>query len=465
MEEKFIPLRSGEVVELDIHDLGHAGEGIGRLRDMVVFVPGALVGEKVSATIIEVKKSFARARLKEIIKKSNYRVEPACSASKRCGGCHLQHLDYNIHLEHKKAVVSAALNRIGSLKNVTVQEVLGMHNPWNYRNKIHLHLWQEGNEIRLGFFEGGSHEPAVDVGQVSCLLVDNKINEIVSTLGVLINKYKVVPYSWQKGKGFLRNIVVRRGMSTGEVMIVFVTTIDHWTSAKQLVNEIIFRHPEVVSVVRNINNSAGRLVLGRENRIMAGKDHISDVLGGLRFQISASSFSQVNPLQTEVLYKKTLELAGLTGTETVVDAYCGIGTIALLLASRAGHVAGVEMVAEAVEDAKKNAILNNISNSEFIAGKVELILPQMLKRGLQPDVVILDPPRQGCDKQVLETIAGTGVPRVIYVSCDPATLARDLSIMEGYNYRTLEVQPVDMFPWTGHVESIIMMTYSGQKDK
>ncbi|MEW6065083.1 MAG: 23S rRNA (uracil(1939)-C(5))-methyltransferase RlmD [Bacillota bacterium] len=450
-------IKPGQLLELNIHGLGHAGEGVGRHENVAVFVPGALPGEKVLIKITQVKKSFARGQLQEVLEPSTERTAPTCPASDKCGGCQLQHLNYPAQLEHKRSLVATALTRLGGLNDVEVLPTLGMQEPWHYRNKIHLQVIKEGRRVKLGFFAEGSYELAAGLAHQTCLLVDQHINQVTATLEELINKHGIPPYHWQTKSGLLRHIIIRRGFKTGEIMVVLVTSQEKWPAAKQFARAITSSHPEVVSVIQNINTSPERIVLGTESHLLAGRDYIIDILNGLKFKISAASFYQINPLQTEVLYNKVLELADLKGHETVVDAYCGIGAIANFLARHTAQVIGMEVVPQAVEDAKENARINNLFNTKFAVGPVEKLLPQMVAEDLKPDLIVLDPPRKGCDKEVLQAIAEMKVPKIIYVSCDPATLARDLGILDSMGYETKLAQPVDMFPWTAHVECIIQI--------
>lgn len=451
-------VKIGEIVELEIHGLGHSGEGVGRLQNLAIFVPGALAGERIRARLTQVKKSFARAELVEIVHKAPTRVESSCQFAKSCGGCQLQHLNYQHQLEQKRLLVQNALTRLGKLENVLVLPTLGMQNPWHYRNKIHLQVQQVGSRTKLGYYKEGSYQLAAALGEQNCLLVDHDINEVVGTLEKLINDQCISAFDWQKKTGLLRHIMLRRGFKTGEIMVVLVTSSQAWPKAKHFADELVKAHPKVVSVIQNINTNPGHLVLGSKNHLLAGKETILDVLNDLTFKISAASFYQVNPVQTEVLYNKALEFAELKGDEQVVDAYCGIGTIANFLARHAREVIGLEIIPAAVENAKENAALNKIANAKFMAGAVEKLLPQMITLGLKPDIVILDPPRKGCEREVLDAIAQAKVPRVVYVSCDPATLARDLGVMDRLGYKIIAAQPVDMFPWTSHVETVCKLS-------
>lgn len=456
-------LQPGKILRLSIHGLSHAGEGVARTEEMVIFVPGALPGEEIEAQVSQVKKNYARGKVTAILNPSINRVKPICPAYNGCGGCHLQHLDYKEHLRHKTEVVQTALRRIGNIKEAVVHNTIGMGDPWHYRNKVHLQIVRKGQDVKLGFFQEGSHELAYETEENDCLLVDTGINKVIITLSELLNRYNVSVYDWTKKQGLLRNLMIRRGKSSGEIMVVLVTTGDKWAEEAKFVKDLVERHSNIVSVIRNINDDHGRVILGKENRVLAGRDHIVDILGGLKFKVSASSFYQVNPIQTEVLYKKALDYAELKGTEKVVDAYCGIGTIALYFARHVKHVTGIEVIPEAVEDARANAAYNKISNADFLQGQVEKVLPGLLAQDNSPDVLILDPPRQGCDPQVLKSIAEIGIHRVVYVSCDPATLARDLSVLSQLDYRVVEVQPVDMFPWTAHVEVVAQMYFNGER--
>lgn len=450
-------LSIGDKVNIEINGLGHSGEGVGRYQNIAVFVPGALIGERVRVRIKQVKKSFARGELVEILKNSTSRLEPTCKYYQHCGGCQLQHLDYQAQLAHKRTVVESALQKIGGLPDVTVLPTLGMNDPWHYRNKIHLQVKEEKGRIKLGFYAEGSYELVAGLAGQTCLLVQQEINQVIVTLEELINEYKLTPYHWGKKQGLLRHVMIRRGFHTGQCMVVLITSPEKWPTAKSFSQTLIARQPKITSVIRNINNNPGRIVLGRENQVLSGKEYIEDELGALKFNISASSFYQINPLQTEVLYRKAMEYAQLTGKERVIDAYCGIGTIALYLARYAGEVVGMEIVPAAVADAKENACINGLNNVKFLQGAVEKLLPAMAK-DLKPNVVVLDPPRKGCEKEVLTAISLAKVPKVVYVSCDPATLARDLGVLDKLGYQTLQVQPVDMFPWTGHVETVCKLS-------
>ncbi|MFZ5651600.1 MAG: 23S rRNA (uracil(1939)-C(5))-methyltransferase RlmD [Bacillota bacterium] len=461
MAEKVLPVKKGERIDLEITGVTHSGEGVGRYMGAAVFVPGAVPGEKVRAEVAEIKKSFAVARLLEITGPSPARRDPRCVIFNSCGGCRLQHVDYREQLKIKTGLVRDSLQRIGGLGQVTVKETAGMDDPWHYRNKVHYQVAETGGGLALGFYEEGSRRltpfPVAGAGKDrGCLLVDRDLNQAASQVERLINIY-TGPAGGKGTEGrFFRHVVLRKGLFTGEIMAVIVTSGTKWPREGEFVRGLMSVLPGITSLVRNINDGPAGPVLGGENRLLAGREYITDRLDQLEFIISPASFYQVNPLQTRVLYRKALEYAfpGHGRGGPVVDAYSGIGTIALYLAGRAGQVHAVEVVPAAIEDARRNASLNSVKNVRFHKGEAERILPALAAGGLRPDVVVLDPPRRGCGREALEAVSAMGAPRVVYVSCDPGTLARDLGIMSGSGYSVEEVQPVDMFPWTRHVECV-----------
>ena len=447
-----VPVKINDLVELSITDINHQGAGVGRYHDFAVFVPFTCVGEKISASITEIKKSFATAKLIEVLEPSADRINSQCPAFMKCGGCQVQHINYTKQLTLKEKLVRDNINRIGGLNNVIVLPTIGMDNPWHYRNKVHLQVGRKNNRTVLGFFAEGSHMLVEDTSQ--SLINDKRLNEITAVTEELLNKYKLVPYNRRDKTGLLRSVMLRIAKATGQVMLVLVTGSGEWTSQTAFSRELVSLCPDITSIFRNFNTANNSLLFGRSNKLLFGKEIITDYIEGLTFNISAHSFYQVNPEQTAKLYKKTKEYAQLSGEETVIDAYCGIGTIALYLSRNAAKVTGLESLDTAVKDAKKNAILNKLANAEFIYGEVETLLPKLAEQKLTADVVVLDPPRQGCKQIVLETIAEMNIPRIAYVSCNPATLARDLGILTKLGYRAVEVQPVDMFPQTSHTECV-----------
>lgn len=444
-----VPVQKNEYYELEITGLGHEGEGVGKYEGFTVFVPGALPGERIRAKVVKVQKTYAYGRLIDILTETPDRVEPACPIFKRCGGCHLQHMSYEAQLRYKKQTVVDALARIGKLEGVKVLDTIGMENPWEYRNKAQVPLGEIDGRLAVGFYAPRTHEI---IEMEACGIQHAYNDEIVHTTKVILQELGIPRYVEETHSGVVRHIIGRVGVNTGETMVVLVTNGRKIPKVEALVEQLRSRVPHLVSIMQNVNTQQTNVIFGKETITLWGKDSITDTIGDIKFDISARSFFQVNPVQTEVLYGKALEYAKLTGNETVIDAYCGIGTISLFLAQKAKAVYGVEIVPEAIEDAKKNAALNGITNATFEVGEAEVVFPRWYSEGVRADVVVVDPPRKGCDERLLAAIADMQPERVVYVSCNPGTLARDLRYLEDHGYRTVGVQPVDMFPHTFHVE-------------
>ncbi|ACX52403.1 RNA methyltransferase, TrmA family [Ammonifex degensii KC4] len=431
-------MQPGQQIVLEITDLNHAGEGVGRFSGLVVFIPFALPGERVRARVTEMKKSYARARLEEILSPSSGRVLPPCPSFGSCGGCQLLHLDYEHQLHFKNKVVENVLLRLGKLTEVEVKPILGMENPWHYRNKVRLHVAWEGRKPVLGLYAPSSHVIGHRIDRSPCYILDGQLNALARVLAGLIKKHAEMLAG-------LTAVSLRLAAATGETMVVLEGASEHYSRWKRLVDELTAAVP-VTTVVR-----VG--ARGKEE-VLYGEGHITDSLDGLSFRLSALSFYQVNPVQTSRLYRKVLEYASLSGRERVIDAYCGVGTITLFLARKAAQVIGIEISPEAVALASVNAAQNGLSHVSFVKGAAEEVLPELLAREGMFDLVVLDPPRQGVKQAALESLVRAQVPRVIYVSCNPATLARDLGFLSAQGYRVQEVQPVDMFPHTYHVECV-----------
>ncbi len=444
------PIEENRIYEIEISGLGSSGEGVGDFQGFTIFVNGALPGEKISAKIETVKKNYAVGRLEKILRESPDRVKPVCPIYEKCGGCQLQHLNYPAQLVWKRRQVEDAIKRIGKLKDVEIFDTLGMENPFRYRNKMQFPVGKTKTGISVGCYAAGTHE-IIDTN--SCL-IQNEINDkILAAVRKVAEKFEITPYNEDTGRGILRHVMGRVGLD-GEFMVVLVTATEKIPNGKNFVRALTEELPEVKSIQQNIQTYRNNVILGRETKILYGKPTIKDKIGDLKFNISARSFFQVNTSQAEVLYKIALNFAELNGGEIVIDAYCGTGTISLFLAKAAQKVFGIEIVSSAVNDAKKNARENNVRNAEFIVGDAIKVIPKLFKSGIYADVIVTDPPRAGCDKKVLETFAAMEPEKIIYVSCNPATLARDLAELENLGYRTKKIQPVDMFPFTSHIESV-----------
>jgi 23S rRNA (uracil1939-C5)-methyltransferase len=456
------PVQVGQEVVLTIDGLSSTGEGVGRTRGFAVFVPGALVGEEIVCTVESVKKSYARATLDRVITPSQERIEPACDLYPSCGGCQLLHLSHEGQLAAKRQRVVDAVTRIGGLDDVTVHPVIGMADPWRYRNKVQHAVGLRGDELVTGCYMGGTHEV---VPTEDCHIQHQASMAIIATVRRLAREFGLSVYDGASRQGMLRHVLVKYAYGTGAAMVVLVTNGAGFPGGRgeEFGARIAQDHPEVKSVIQNVNTARGSMVLGRKNIVLWGEETITDRMEGLAFRISATSFYQVNPIQTVTLYRKALEYARLDGTERVLDAYCGVGTLSLFLARAAREVYGIESVGEAVRDARANADLNRIDNARFIVGRVEDVLPRLVREGVTFDVAVVDPPRAGCDPAVLQALAGNkksdaGVKRIVYVSCNPSTMARDLKVLDELGYIACEIQPVDMFPNTFHVETVVLIT-------
>ncbi|ELU5587852.1 23S rRNA (uracil(1939)-C(5))-methyltransferase RlmD [Clostridium perfringens] len=439
----------------DIISQGYEGEGIAKIDNKYpIFIEGALKGEKVKVRIVKVNKNFAYGKLMEVLETSEERVNPPCAIYKRCGGCKLQHASYKAQLDFKWDRVKDCVSKIGKLDPSIVKYPLGMENPWRYRNKVQLPIGLINGEVKIGFFAPRSHDI---IDMESCLIQDEIGDKVVKLTREWIEKFNIRPYNVDgeyDEKGIVRHIMIRRGFTTNEVMVVLVTNGENIPHKEEFVDLMVKNIPGIKSVIQNINSKKTNVILGLESKTLWGEDTISDYIGDFRFNISPLSFFQVNPTQTEVLYGKALEYANLTGNEEVFDAYCGTGTITLFLSQKAKKVYGVEIIPQAIDNAWINAKENKVENVEFFVGESEVVIPDLINKGVKADVVVVDPPRKGCDKKLLDAITNIDAKKIVYVSCDPSTLGRDLKVLEDNGYKTLEVQPVDMFPNTSHVENV-----------
>ncbi|URJ61180.1 23S rRNA (uracil(1939)-C(5))-methyltransferase RlmD [Paenibacillus polymyxa] len=480
-ERADLPVQKNDEAVIDIIGMNHDGEGVGRVEGFTLFVPGALPGEKVRVKVLKTKKQYGYAKLLDIAQASPDRIAAPCAIYDQCGGCQIQHMSYEAQLSWKRQHVVDVLERIGKLsvatessehtevladsadgnadsmsrvQGVVVHPTLGMSEPWRYRNKAQVPIGVTEGGLVGGFYARGSHR-IVDMN--TCLIQDERNDEVVARVKEIGRMLGISAYNEETGRGLLRHVVVKTAFRTGEMMLVLVTNGRDIQHADAWIGSIREHIPHVVSICQNVNTKRTNVIFGDETRVLWGRDVIYDYIGNVQFAISARSFYQVNPVQTEVLYSKTVEYAGLTGKETVIDAYCGIGTISLFLAQHADQVYGVEIVKEAIDDARSNALLNEMRNVKFEVGASEDVIPAWKEQGITADVIVVDPPRKGCDPRLLDTILEMKPERVVYVSCNPSTLARDLRILEDGGYSTVEVQPVDMFPHTVHVECVVVI--------
>lgn len=473
----FVPVcKKNDELILDIEDLGTEGEGIGKIQGYTLFVKDALAGDKVRVKIMKTKKSYAYAKLLEIIEPSNWRTEPACPVARQCGGCQLQHCTYEKQLEWKRKKINDCLKRIGGFEDIEAEPVIGMEKPYYYRNKAQFPTgYSKEGTIITGFYAGRTH---TIIPFKHCLVQHPCNSRILDIITRFMDENNISAYNEETHRGIVRHIITRIAHATGEVMVCLVINADKLPVADKLVQILLDsditeyketygkghtsrEKPFIKSICININKNRTNVILGEKTEVISGTPYITDYICNVKYHISPVSFYQVNHIQTEKLYQKVMEFADLKGNEVVWDLYCGIGTISLFLAQKAAKVCGVEIVPQAVEDAKINALLNNIDNVEFFNGAAEEVVPLQYEesRGkLKADVVTLDPPRKGCDEKLLQTVAGMQPARIVYVSCDPATLARDLKYLCGKGYKVEKVQPVDMFCQSYHIECIAQMS-------
>ena len=451
-------LKKNDIVTVTIEDIGSEGEGIGKVDGFPLFIKDATIGDEIEAKLIKVKKNYGYARVEKVLTPSNDRVAPKCPVARQCGGCSIQHLSYEKQLDYKQKKVKNCLERIGHLEKIEekMAPILGMEEPWYYRNKAQfpVGLGKDGAVI-TGFYAGRTH---AIIDNTHCYIqaqVNEKILEIVKQF---LEENQIPPYQEESHTGLVRHVLTRVGFVTGEIMVCLILNGKKLKNADKLIEKLV-EIEGMTSISINVNTEKTNKILGKEVITLWGKDTITDYIGDVKYQISPLSFYQVNPVQTKVLYGKALEYADLKGEETVWDLYCGIGTISLFLAQKAKKVYGVEIIPEAIEDARKNAKLNGMENVEFFVGKAEDVLPEQYEKNkVYADVIVVDPPRKGCDETLLNTMITMAPKRIVYVSCDPATLARDLKILCENGYELKKVQVVDQFPHTAHVETVVLLT-------
>ena len=449
--------RKNDIVTLKIEDCGIDGEGIGKADGFTVFVKDAVIGDTVRAKIMKAKKNYGYGRLEEIITPSPDRVEPKCQFARQCGGCQLQALSYEKQLEFKTSKVRGHLERIGGFTDIPMEKILGMDQPFHYRNKAQFPVGKsKDGRIITGFYAGRTHSI---IENRDCALGVTRNKEVLDRVIAHMEKFHIQPYDENTGKGLVRHVLIRYGFFTDEMMVCLIINGEKLPGEEALVKSLR-QIPETVSVMVNVNKKRNNVILGEKVRLLWGQPYITDKIGEISYQISPLSFFQVNPYQTGRLYGKALEYAQLSGNETVWDLYCGIGTISLFLAQKAKMVRGVEIIPAAIENAKENARLNGFDNTEFFVGKAEEVLPEQFARtGERADVIVVDPPRKGCDETLLSTIIKMQPDRVVYVSCDSATLARDLKYLCERGYELKKVCPVDMFANTVSVETVVLLSH------
>lgn len=472
--------QKNDIVTVEIEDMGNDGEGIGRIDGYALFVKDAVIGDIVEARITKVKKNYGYARLEKVKTPSSFRVEPRCAFHRQCGGCQIQAMAYERQLEFKQDKIRNNLIRIGGFApehvDAVMEPIIGMENPWHYRNKAQFPVGYDKNDnLITGFYAGRTHDI---IHNTDCALGARENKQILETVLSYMRENNVPAYRETSGEGLVRHILIRTGFASGEIMVCLIINGKKLPAQEELVRkltEIDFGGKRIVSISVNINTERNNVIMGKETRTLWGRDYIEDsirilesadsganVTGEVKFRISPLSFYQVNPGQTEKLYSLALEYAGLTGNETVWDLYCGIGTISLFLAKKAKQVYGVEIVPQAIEDAKENARINGIANAEFYVGKAEEVLPEKYKKeGIYADVIVVDPPRKGCDDKCLETILEMQPARIVYVSCDSATLARDLRVLADGGYEVKRVRGVDQFGGTVHTECVCQLVRKG----
>ena len=460
--------KKNTTVKTTIEDMSADGDGIGKVDGFTLFIKDALIGEEVEAKITKVKKNYGFARMERIIRESPYREEPRCPHHRRCGGCQLQALSYEKQLEFKENKIRNNLIRLGGFApeqiDSCMEPIIGMDDPYRYRNKAQFPFGKdkEGNVV-TGFYAARTHSI---IPNLDCVLGVKENETILKLILEAMKETGVTAYDEKNHSGLIRHVLIRKGFTTGELMVCLII------NGKKLLHQEVFieklcKLNGLTSISLNFNLDKTNVILGKEGKTIWGKERIMDYIGDIAYEISPQSFYQVNPIQTKKLYELALEYAGLTGEETVWDLYCGIGTISLFLAKNARKVYGVEIVPEAIEDARRNAALNGITNVEFFVGKAEEVVPEFYgeKAMRHPDVMVVDPPRKGCDKVLLDTMLQIAPDRIVYVSCDSATLARDLRVLCDGGYKVKRVRGVDQFPGTVHTECAVLMRYCGFKGK
>ena len=450
-----IPIKKNEEYVVEIIDNGYEGEGIAKIDNYTIFVPNALKGEKVRILILKTTSSHAFGKIVEILEKSDIRVEPDCNSYRRCGGCNLRHIKYEKTLDLKREVVQNLINKNLNTK-IKVEQTIGMDDPFFYRNKAQYPVGMGKNgKATFGVFANRTH----DIIEFDECKIQTKISsEIAKVIIDFVNKNNISVYDENTGMGLLRHIVIKYGMKTDEVMCVLVLRKEKFKGEEELIKILLKKFPNIKTIIKNINTKNTNVIFGNKNIVVYGSGYIQDKLGDYIFNISANSFYQVNPVQTEKLYNLAIEGANLNKNDVVFDLYCGIGTIGIFASKHVKKVYGIEIVEQAIEDAKQNAKINNIENIDFTAGDVEEIFEKKINEDkITPNVVFIDPPRRGLDENTVKNLLNLKPNKIVYISCNPATLVRDLKSFEE-KYKIEKITPVDLFPYTSHVENVTLLS-------
>ncbi len=449
-----ITLKINDVLETEIVDINHRGQGVAKVNGFIVFIDNVIMGDRVRLEVVEVKKKYAIGRLVELLEKSPNRVEPSCMYFWECGGCQIMHIDYQKQLDYKKHRVMSDINKVMVIGDIVIHNTIGMNDPYRYRNKGTFPVASHKGKTAIGAYRLTTH----DIVDLETCIIQHPIAEIiVNTFRALMETLGIEPYDEIRHIGLVKHLIIRTNKND-EAMLIIVTSKNKLPYKGEIVSKLLEEASQIKSIILNVNENQPNVILGDKYKKLYGESVLEDWIFDLEFSISPNSFFQVNPLQTEVLYNKAIEYAQIDSTMNVFDIYCGIGTISLAAAKKAKHVYGIEIVQEAIDDANENARKNKIENVDFYCGKAEEVFPKLHDQGIDADVVIVDPPRKGCEKSVLDTIIKMKPERVVYVSCNPSTLARDLKVLVDGGYKVIEVQPVDMFPHSVHVETVVLMS-------
>lgn len=449
-------MKKDDIVVVSIDDMSSEGMGVGHVDGLALFVKDTVIGDVAEVKIMKMKKNYGYARLTRLVTPSQDRIEPPCPVARQCGGCQIQAMSYEAQLAFKEKKVRENLQRIGKFENPPMEPIIGMEKPYRYRNKAQFPIGKDkSGKLIAGFYAGRTH---AIIACRDCLLGHEVNQQILDIVLEHMEQHQILAYDEATGTGLVRHVMTRVGFRTGQIMVCIVIN-GRKLPAGEILAEKLMQIPGMTSITVSSNMEKTNVIMGKQISLLAGTEYIEDLIGEVRFRISPLSFYQVNPVQTEKLYGKALEYAAMTGEETVWDLYCGIGTISLFLARRAKHVYGVEIVPEAIRDARSNAALNGITNADFYVGKAEEVLPEKYEQEhIFADVIVIDPPRKGCEQSVLDTMLQMAPKRIVYVSCDSATLARDLKYLCERGYELRRVCPVDMFGNSVHVETVVLMS-------